>query len=112
MNDELKCAPGLWLVDAEDDFQTARVCTQTALDEQGRPIHLGKPALIAEIIGVSREERHHTATMMAAAKELYCQLDTMIQCMEMVNAELLQNEVNLDHIREAKAAMKKARGEK
>lgn len=104
MKGELKCAPGLWKVLKEDDHFPPRVVTDTN-DNDG--------CLLAEVIGISYEERAHTAAMMAASKQLYVHLEIMISCVELMRrAYCLQNDLNQDHIAEAKAVMRKARGGK
>lgn len=103
-NPELQCSPGIWIADHHFSCHSIIRIRDENLREVGRTdcSH-----------GDENEARHHAdAAMMAASKDLYVNLQTMIDCMEAVNAEVLSTPINLDHIREAQAALKKARGEK
>lgn len=96
---DLKCSPGLFEIRPETPYLTLQ-------------IRDGDHCWIADVYGESKEVRKANAALFIAAKELYVNLVTLVDCLETINAEVLPEPINLDHIREAKAALKKARGEK
>lgn len=99
---DLKCSPGIWRHVS---------LTPEIVGQSGCSIAITVPYFKSGDVE-SDAQQEANGHMLAASKDLYVNLVTLVDCLETINAEVLSTPINLDHILEAKAALKKARGGK